>query len=123
MRQIPVLALNLFLAACATQPSAAPPVTGTEARDVPPAASAGSEAAAKVADASQTAKAPPGYKLARRNGELLYCKTEKQVGSNLPKQVCTTPEAYEDMERRMELDRENFRKNSTLCGTGGCGGT
>ena len=129
MRTISLLAVNLILAACASQPSSVPPAATTAPAPAPevsaPTASVAEPGVAKVAAATpgEPAKAPPGYKLARRNGELLYCQTTRQVGSNLPKQICVTPQAYDDMERRMEQDRETIRRNGAHCGTGGCGGT
>lgn len=130
MRTISLLAVNLILAACASQPSSGPPAATTAPAPATalaassPTASVAEPGAAKVAAATpgEPVKAPPGYKLARRNGELLYCQTTRQVGSNLPKQICVTPQAYDDMERRMEQDRETIRRNGALCGTGGCGG-
>lgn len=119
MRIFTLIALVALSAGCASQPgapatpAAAPAPTPNVAPTVAPASTATSE---------KPAAAPPGYRLVTRRGATLYCQKSKTTGSSLPQEICVTPEAYAAMEERAELDRQNFRRNSTLCGTGGCGG-
>jgi invasion protein IalB len=120
---LPVLVV--LLTGCASQPESTPAIA---TRPPEPVAARVVVAAPSVvtptgaAAAGQQPKAPAGYKLVTRNGETLYCQKTTQLGSRFPKEVCMTPQEYDDMSRRAESDRQNFRKNSTLCGTGGCGG-
>jgi len=123
MRLSTLAILATLSAGCASQPESPPAPTTSPAA---PAATASQAVTAAATPASTTAEpqltAPQGYKLVKRDGATLFCQKITEIGSRFPKEICVTPEAYADMERRTESDRQNFRKNSTLCGTGGCGG-
>ncbi len=119
--RVPTLVLVIALTAgCASQPAAptapAPAAVAAAAKPVAPAAT----------DATAKADVPPavlsGYKPKTRNGETVYCKKVARIGSNFATETCMTLAEAEELERRAEFDREQFRKNQTLCGTGGCGG-
>lgn len=119
----------VLLAGCASQPgSTSSAAHATAARapapaaSVPATATAGAGEKATPAATDPVSKAPPGYRLVERDGVILYCQKLAKVGTRLAKESCMTRDAYEDMARRAETDRQNFRKNSTLCGSGGCGG-
>jgi len=120
MRYLIVSVLVGLSAGCASQPVDNPAPAAASVAPAPAATAAPVQAAPAVAAKPETA--PSGYKLVKRDGATLYCQKTKTTGSSLTKQVCVTPEDYEAMTRRTEQDRENFRRNSTLCGTGGCGG-
>jgi len=64
-----------------------------------------------------------GYKPKTRNGETVYCKKVARIGSNFATETCMSAAEAEELERKAESDREQFRRNQTLCGTGGCGGS
>jgi len=83
---------------------------------VPAAADATGSAIAK-------AKVPSGYRAKVRNGETVYCKNVARIGSNLTTETCMTAAEAEEQERRAESDRQQFRQNQAVCGTGGCGGS
>jgi hypothetical protein len=46
----------------------------------------------------------------------IFCSTEKTLGSNIPRRVCTTPEQREARRKASEADLEQLRK-SPLGGT------
>jgi hypothetical protein len=117
--RVPALVFVIALTAgCASQP-AAPTAPATAAAAKP--------AAPATADATGNAVGPAsvlsGYKAKTRNGETVYCKKVARVGSNFATETCMTAAEAEELERRAEFDREQFRKNQTICGTGGCGGS
>jgi hypothetical protein len=65
----------------------------------------------------------PGYKTKTIKGETVYCKKVAKTGSRFEVETCMTEPEMERMMQQAEADREQFRRNQTLCGTGGCGGT
>jgi len=123
MRHFTLVILATLSAGCASQPGSPPAPTTNPAAPAATASQAVTAATPASTTTEQQLKAPQGYKLVKRDGATLFCQKITEIGSRFPKEVCVTPEAYADMERRTESDRQNFRKNSTLCGTGGCGGT
>jgi PBP1b-binding outer membrane lipoprotein LpoB len=116
---------TVLLAGCATPPS--PPETSTPApvattaavttpvRTVAP--------AAEPAAAQAKPKSYPGYKQKTRDGQAVYCKKVARIGTRFEDETCMTEEEMEELAERAEQDRQQFRRNSTLCGTGGCGGS
>jgi hypothetical protein len=114
----------ILLAACGAQPTqpaanaaGVPPPTATAA--APTAAPAAPAAGATVAAASAGAaaavsKPPPGFRLVKRGGQELYCRSEATIGSKLPETLCYT---------RDQLDEIEERTNSTMDALGrGCVG-
>ena len=73
--------------------------------------------------AAEKPRSYPGYKAKQRNGQVVYCKNLAKVGSNMAQETCMTQAEMEQMAAQAEEDRQQFRRNSTLCGTGGCGGS
>lgn len=82
---LPVLCA-LGLAACAAQPPAA---TAPQAKQM---------IVQDKAAEDQSAK------------EGIFCSTEKTLGSNIPRRVCTTPEQREARRKASEADLEQLRK-------------
>jgi len=120
--RVQTLALVIALTAgCASQP-AAPTAPATAA-----VAAAAKPAAPATADATAKADVPPavlsGYKPKTHNGETVYCKKVARIGSNFATETCMTAAEAEQLARQAELDRVLLRKNQTICGTAGCGGT
>jgi len=120
--RVPTLALVIALTAgCASQPSAPTvPATAAVAAAAKPAAPAAVDA---TGNAVAKAKVPSGFTAKTRNGETVYCKKVARIGSNFATETCMTAAEAEELARRADLDRDQFRKNQTVCGTGGCGGT
>jgi len=121
MRMLTIALAVALLAGCASQPSAptaasAPaPVAAAAPVAVAPAAAPTAPAAAK--------SAYPGYKTKTIKGETVYCKKVAKTGSRFEVETCMTEPEMERMMQQAEADRDQFRRNQTLCGTGGCGGT
>ncbi len=116
----------LMIAGCASPPqhSTASAPAASVAPDASPAAPAIAEAAASGGTAPATAdKKYPGYTTKKRNGATVYCKKMARIGSNFAEETCLTRADMEALYDKAEQDREAFRRNQTLCGTGGCGGS
>lgn len=126
--RVPTLVLAIALTAgCASQPAApTTPDTAAMAAAAKPAVSAVPAvpaAAGATGSAVATAKAPPGYRAKNRNGETVYCKKVARIGTNLETETCMSAAEAEELARRAAFDREQFRQNQAICGTGGCGGS
>ena len=131
--RVPTLVLMIALTAgCASQPAApTAPATAAVAPAAKPAAPVAVAAAAKPAapateEATGNAGGPAsvlsGYKAKTRNGETVYCKKIARIGSNLATETCMTAAEADELERRAILERQEFRRNTAVCGTGNCGG-
>ena len=120
--RVPALVFVIALTAgCASQPAApTAPATAAVAAAAKPAAPATADATGK---AVVTAKVPSGYSAKTRNGETVYCKKVARIGSTLATETCMTAAQAEELARRTEWERQEFRKNQAVCGTGNCGGT
>jgi hypothetical protein len=79
--------------------------------------------AAATGNAVTSAKVPSGYRAKARNGETVYCKKVARIGSNLETETCMTAAQADELARRTEWERQEFRRNQAVCGTGGCGGS
>lgn len=106
---------------CASQPTApTAPATAAVAAAAKPVAPATADATSKAA---ATAKVPSGYSAKTRNGETVYCKKVTRTGSNFATETCMTAAEADELARRTVLERQEFRGNQAICGTGNCGGT
>jgi hypothetical protein len=132
--RVPALVFVFALTAgCASQPAApTAPATAAVAAAAKPAAPVAVAAAAKpaapaTADATGKASEPDtvldGFKAKTRNGETVYCKKIARIGSNFATETCMTAAEAEELERRSDFERQEFRRNQAVCGTGNCGGT
>jgi hypothetical protein len=117
MRVLTLVLAMALTAGCASQP-AAPTAPGAAA-----VATAAKPAAPAAADATAAAKVPSGYRAKVRNGETVYCKNVARIGSNFTTETCMSAAEAEEQARRAEFDRQQFRQNQAVCGTGGCGGS
>jgi len=105
--------------------SAAPAPTAPAASAVPaeaapaptaPAASAGPEEAAHAP--KLTPKVPGGYRLVKRNGKELYCKSVTTIGTRFAEQMCFTREQIAEIDERTNHAMDDFEKARKTC-TGG----
>lgn len=78
---------GLALAGCAAQPPAAAPL------------------AKQMIVQDKAAEEDPSTR------EGIFCSTEKTLGSNIPRRVCTTPEQREARRKASEADLEQLRKS------------
>jgi hypothetical protein len=128
MRLLTASIAVLLAAGCASQPqdttaTAPPAVPAATATQAP--AGAAPVAAPQEGAAAKTAavKVYPGYKAKQKNGTTMYCKKVARIGSNFTDEMCLTAADMDALNDRAEEDREAFRRNQTICGTGGCGGS
>lgn len=123
---LPALAWLAVLAGCASTPTQ----PGTPATVVPAPAQAGATAtpaapanAAAAAEAESTAKlaASLGYTPRKRNGTIVYCRTEPQIGSHFETTTCITAEQVASAAKRSEGNRDSveaMQRKSLLQGAG-----
>lgn len=127
--RVPTLVLVIALTAgCASQPAApTAPATAAVAAAAKPAAVVAAAKPTAAADATSNAatmaKVPSGYSAKTRNGETVYCKKVTRTGSNFATETCMTAAEADELARRAVLERQEFRGNQAICGTGNCGGT
>ena len=101
-----------------TQATAAPPPAEASAAPAPtaPAASAVPAEAAPAAHISP--KVPGGYRLVKRNGKELYCKSVTTIGTRFAEQMCFTREQIAEIDERTNHAMDDFEKARKTC-TGG----
>ena len=101
-----------------TQATAAPPPAEASAAPAPtaPAASAVPEEAAHAP--KLTPKVPGGYRLVKRNGKELYCKSVTTIGTRFAEQMCFTREQIAEIDERTNHAMDDFEKARKTC-TGG----
>jgi hypothetical protein len=117
MRQFTCALALALLAGCASQPSTSTPAPA------PAPVAAAAPAAAPVAGTTTAKATYPGYKEKTYKGETVYCKKVAKIGSRFEEETCMTGPEMERMMQQAEADKDQFRRNQTLCGTGGCGGS
>ena len=109
MRTLIVSAAALLVAGCASQPQ--DPAGGR----------ALSGAAPATAVTAATRNPYPGYKRKQKDGRVVYCKKLSRLGTNFVDEYCMSPDELDRLEERAQEDREQFRRNQTVCGSGICG--
>jgi hypothetical protein len=114
----------VLLAGCASQPSSAPTSAPAPAATTAAVAAPATAAAPVKAGATQPGSNNPypGYKKKTKDGQTVYCKKVAKIGSRFEEETCMTEAEMELLAEKAEQDRQQFRRNQTLCGTGGCGG-
>jgi hypothetical protein len=116
---------------CAADPpapaaKASPPAATAPAADAKPAAPVGTSPEAKTeADAATNLEkkfqeAARSYSKVQKNGETMYCKKEKPIGSTVPRMQCINEAQLRLQVEQMDELRERMR-NSSRCTRGpGC---
>ena len=105
--------------------SAAPAPTAPAASAVPAEAASAPTAPAASAVPVETAhapklspKVPGGYRLVKRNGKELYCKSVTTIGTRFAEQMCFTREQIAEIDERTNHAMDDFEKARKTC-TGG----
>ena len=127
MRILLATVAAVVLAGCASQPSSTPATSASTAALAAPAAETTAAVTAPAASAAPAKTASTksyggGYKKRQKDGVTVYCKKIAKIGSRFEEETCLTEAEMEQMAQQAESDRQQFRRNQTLCGTGGCGG-
>jgi hypothetical protein len=124
MRLVAATLVTLFVAGCASSPST--PATGAASAPVAAPAATGSKSTATAASTSKptgtTASKYPGYKVKQRDGQTVYCKKLAQIGSRFEDETCLTETEMKTIMEQADSDKGQLRRNSAICGSGGCGG-
>jgi hypothetical protein len=111
------LLCTALLAACATTPEPAP----SEAPAKKPVWSAATEAETAAALDKKFQEAAKGYVKLKKDGVLLFCKKQREIGSNLPTIHCLTESQLRNQVETME-DYRQRRRDAAKCTHGvGCG--
>lgn len=55
------------------------------------------------------------------NGATRWCKTVARVGTRFEDGYCMSAEQMQELQAKAAEDREHFRRNQTICGSGICG--
>ncbi len=97
LRSIPLAAFATWAAACSNTP-------GT--------ASAAGAAPAGVVDASLV---KAGYSVMRRQGEVLYCRSEVITGQRIGTRICLTAAQIEDEKQNVTKARDLLNQPSNRC--------
>ena len=63
-------------------------------------------------------KVPGGYRLVKRNGKELYCKSVTTIGTRFAEQMCFTREQIAEIDERTNHAMDDFEKARKTC-TGG----
>jgi hypothetical protein len=136
-----IVAVAFAVAGCSAEPTrqAGPPAVAPAAATTPapgaavattpaPGAAAattpapGAAAAATAAPASSAAaKVPAGYRLEKRGGKEVYCRSVVVIGSKFPEKMCFTREQIDQIEGNTDSAMGEMQRKIPICGgTGSC---
>jgi hypothetical protein len=102
----------------ATSPTPAASPTPAPAAQLTPEAKAEADAASHLEKKFQ--EAARSYRMVQKNGENMYCKKEKPIGSTIPRMQCITEAQLRLQVEQMDQLRDKLR-NSGRCTAGtGC---
>jgi hypothetical protein len=114
----PGLACAVLMAACASAPKEA--ATPAEAQKKPVWAVA-TEAETAAALDQKFQQAAKGYVKLKKDGVLLFCKKQREIGSNIPTIHCLTESQLRNQVETMD-DYRQRRRDAAKCTHGvGCG--
>jgi hypothetical protein len=102
----PILAGALLLAACASTPPEGVPPAQEKHKPVWSAATEAETAAALDARFQEAAKS---YVKLKKDGVLMFCKKQREIGSNIPTIHCLTEAQLRERVERMEEYRSRQR--------------
>lgn len=88
------------------------------AETTPPAKPAAREAQGGLTD-MDVVRAFKKYRKQVRDGNTVYCRNEKPVGTRIGKQVCYTEDQVLS-QARLERDQQDKLSNMNICGAGDC---
>jgi hypothetical protein len=128
------------LAGCAAQPpqpadvsattEGPPPVAAASAATAVTAATGASAATSETAVAGAPTpakvfmKVPGGYRLRKRGGTELYCKSVTVLGSRFAEEMCFTREQLDELSKNAESAMGVIEQSTKTCAGGGpCGGS
>jgi hypothetical protein len=64
-------------------------------------------------------KVPAGYRLEKRGGKELYCRSVVLIGSKFPEKKCFTREQIEEIENNTESAMGEIERRIPVCGGSG----
>ena len=116
------------IAGCGAQPAkpsepapAAQPSAPVSAAPAVPAAQEGTKSSSATAEPAK--KVPAGYRLVKRNGKELYCRSVTTLGSRFAEEMCFTREQIDEIEERTDHAMDDFEQSRKTCSGGShCGG-
>lgn len=113
-------------AAFADTPPATPaPAAAKETPAAPAAPATPATPAAPTAAAAQDVgnfAIPPGWRLRKVKGEMVYCKQEVVLGSRFPKLICMDLDRLKAYEANNAENRERMSQGNRICVGTDCGG-
>jgi hypothetical protein len=131
MRVVAFVVLSVSLAACSSTPTTG---SAPESAAIPPpppvvipdAAATEQTVPAKTGAASASpekgGRIPSGYRLEKRNGKELYCRSITTLGSRFPQKTCFTRAQLEEIQRRTESTMNDMEQGLKTCtGSTACG--
>ena len=101
-----------------TQATAAPPPAEASAAPAPTAPAASAVPVETAPAPKLSPKVPGGYRLVKRNGKELYCKSVTTIGTRFAEQMCFTREQIAEIDERTNHAMDDFEKARKTC-TGG----
>jgi hypothetical protein len=129
VRRSIVIAALVTVAACTAQPkqpvdtvSAAPaaPSSAVPAPAVQSSAPAAPAAAARDSAKPVQREIPSGYKLTKRNGQEVYCRSIVPIGSKLAEEMCFTREQLEEIQQRTQSTVGAMEQSMKVCSGDTC---
>lgn len=109
------LALSLWAmllqTAHASQPASPTPAAANSA------ASASKPDVRPLEKAEATPFNPPGYQSRTINGEVVYCKDMTLMDTHIPKRMCFSREAVEELGKKGNFVRGELQQKLALCGS------
>jgi len=65
-----------------------------------------------------SAKVPGGYRLVKRNGKELYCKSITTIGTRFAEEMCFTREQIDEIDERTNHAMDDFEEARKTCSGG-----
>ena len=118
---VAVVAGSYALAGWGSEPAqatAAPPPAEASAAPAPTAPAASAVPVETAHAPKLSPKVPGGYRLVKRNGKELYCKSVTTIGTRFAEQMCFTREQIAEIDERTNHAMDDFEKARKTC-TGG----
>jgi hypothetical protein len=120
----------MLLAGCATSsstseapaPAAAPAKAATAPAPAPSTGASTAEAEAAASLEKKFRDAARGYKVVQKDGQTLYCKREKLIGTTIPTMRCITEAQLRNEVETMDEVRNKMRSGAKCTLGPGCSG-